>query len=70
MSKIDELDKRLRKIEQEREIQREVEIAIEHERSGIFKTIINFIKVITALILIFTAGDQAMETHWIKELIK
>jgi hypothetical protein len=69
--RIDELEKQVAKIIREMEDQELVAKAIEHERSGLFKFILNSIKIITAIIVLLTVGDQAFDKyHWIKELMK
>lgn len=71
MSEHDELERRVRKIEQEREIEREVERVISSQKAGLFKYFLDGLKIIAALILLTTAGDQVLDQYpWIKDLVK
>lgn len=69
--RIDELEKRLKKIEQEKSIAREVERAINNQKSGLFKYLLEMIRILMAIAILTTVGDEALDRYpWITDLIK
>lgn len=69
--RIDDLEERLQAIEQEKAIAKEVERAINNQKSGLFKYLLEMIKILIAIGILSTAGDKALDKYpWISELIK
>jgi uncharacterized protein (UPF0147 family) len=69
--RIDELEERLKKIEQEKVIAREVERAINNQKSGLFKYLMEMIRILMAIAILATVGDEALDKYpWITDLIK
>jgi phage regulator Rha-like protein len=69
--RIDELEKRLKAIEQEKAIAKEVERAINNQKSGLFKYLMEMIRILMAIAILTTVGDEALDKYpWITDLIK
>ncbi|MDH5183631.1 MAG: hypothetical protein OEX12_07025 [Gammaproteobacteria bacterium] len=68
--KTEELEKRIAEIETKLAIQEGIEKGIANEKTSLFKSLLLIVKVVTALIVLYSVGEQAMEYHWIKEIIK
>ena len=69
--RIDELEKRLKTIEQEKAIAKEVERAINNQKSGLFKYLLEMIRILMAIAILTTVGDEALDKYpWITDLIK
>lgn len=69
--RLDALEKKLGEIETEKAIEQEVERAINNQKSGLFKYILEILKILVAIGILTTAGDKALTKYpWIQDLTK
>lgn len=63
---VEKLTEKMRDIEETEKIKK----MLKDQEKGTFKTVLDVLKVIAAIVLLLTAGNKFIDTPWIESLVK